>query len=142
VTKTKDPDTLQDNVPDEVRAAYEEFLKDERREEPRAPVRMPVRVEPVGNASAAFDARTSNLGASGVCILTDHDCEVGVPLQIRISLSEGRTIEVVGNVSWVHRGAAIGVHFEQVAPEVEEEIEALVNDALTATPPPMKPSSG
>lgn len=133
----KDPDTLRDEVPEEVRAAYEKFLRAERRDEPRAPLHLKVMVQVGGDPAQTFEAKTANIGASGMCLVTDQACEVGLPLSLRINVSAKVAYEVTGSVSWVHKGSAVGVRFEELPPETEAELTALVDNALVHTPPPL-----
>jgi uncharacterized protein (TIGR02266 family) len=131
VSKPKGPEatTLKDTVPPEVREAYEAAER-ERRTSVRAPVRVAVRFESGPAFTKAYAAYTSNIGAGGLCLLTNNPYEVGAPLRLHIEVAPNRTLRIDGTVAWVRAGIAMGVRFQPLDKETEAAVNALVQEAL------------
>jgi uncharacterized protein (TIGR02266 family) len=99
------------------------FRNSDRRREARVPARIEVRFKEEREAAKALHTYSINFSSGGLCLRTQKTYDVGAPLSLSIVV-QGQEFDLRGVVAWVRKGV-IGVRFEDVAPSVKSQLEAL-----------------
>ncbi len=108
----------------------------ERRTDERVAARIDVRFREPSEAARAFRAYSLNFSVGGLCLKTRRPYEIGARLSLALTL-ESQAYELTGVVAW-KRGAAIGVRFENLAPEVRRRLGEILE--RYRAPKPVTPS--
>ena len=110
----------------------------ERRADERVVARIEVRFKGLAEASRAFRAYSLNLSASGLCLKTRRQYQVGERLSLSLTLEE-QEYHVTGVVAW-ERSGAVGVRFENVTSEDRQRLGAVVERYRAGKPVNPSPS--
>ncbi len=109
----------------------------DRRESVRVPTKLHCSFESIGSLKSAS---ITNLSSGGVFIETVSPLPIGSEVELKIKISQtGAEIEVPGVVISNNTGAdlsterqGMGVRFAELAPEIMEQIQALLSNAIAS----------
>jgi uncharacterized protein (TIGR02266 family) len=101
-----------------------------RREHPRAPLRLQAAFHSAAQFARAY---TTTLSGGGVSVLTELACPVGAMVQLDLTLpGHEKPVTVNGRAVWVkgRDPCEVGVRFDGVPTRIEELFDALVMESI------------
>jgi uncharacterized protein (TIGR02266 family) len=95
---------------------------------PRVPVSIKVQLQSQGRS---LEACAQDISRNGIYVKSHNLLESGAPVQLQLSLPDGRQLPVQGKVKRVQRGEneGMGIYFVHPDPEERKALEALVAQA-------------